>query len=76
MNLKKIIVRNADNTKLAGVCGAIAEMFGIDAKIVRIIYAFFTVLTAFLPGFFLYLFLMLVIPREVPTIESTQTSDN
>lgn len=64
MKLKKNTVRKTDNSKLAGVCGAIAEMFGIDVKIVRIAYVFFSILTAFFPGILLYLFLMLIIPKE------------
>ncbi|NLI71500.1 MAG: PspC domain-containing protein [Bacteroidales bacterium] len=71
MKLKKNIVRNAENTKIAGVCGAIAELFGIDAKTVRIVYVFLSVLTAFLPGFFLYMFLMLIIPKEMLDVEQS-----
>lgn len=65
MSEKKKIVRKAESTKLAGVCGAIASFFGVEPKVVRIVYLVFAVLTAFLPGIFLYLFLMLVFPREV-----------
>jgi phage shock protein PspC (stress-responsive transcriptional regulator) len=67
MGFNKNITRNTDNTKIAGVCGAIADMFGINAEIVRIIYAAFTILTAVLPGVLLYLFLMLLIPKKMST---------
>lgn len=65
MAAKKKIERKAENTILAGVCGAIAERFSFDPKVVRIVYIAFTVLTAFFPGFFLYMFLMLIFPRKV-----------
>lgn len=75
MNFKKNITRNTDNTKIAGVCGAIAEMFGIDAKIVRIAYVILTIFTAFLPGVLLYLLLMLIIPREVNALATEQVDE-
>lgn len=65
MSAKKKIIRKSESTKLAGVCGAIAGFFGIKSKTVRIAYFVFTVLTAFFPGILLYLFLMLVFPREI-----------
>ncbi len=61
---RRNITRNADNTKIAGVCGAIADLFGINATIIRVIYLAFTVFSVVIPGVFLYLFLMLLIPRE------------
>ena len=64
MNFNKKIVRYAENTKIAGVCGAIADFLEVSPKIVRIAYLVFTVLTAIFPGIFLYLFLMLLIPKE------------
>lgn len=76
MNFNKKVVRNAENTTIAGVCGAIAEMFGVEPKIVRILFVLLTILTAVLPGIFLYLFLMLIIPREVMENEADETSIN
>ena len=64
MNFNKKIVRNAENTTIAGVCGAIADFLEVSPKIVRIANLVFTVLTAIFPGVFLYLFLMLLIPKE------------
>ncbi len=64
MKFDKNILRNSRNAVVAGVCGALSGMFGVDVKVVRIIYLAFTLLTAFFPGIILYLFLMLIIPRE------------
>ena len=59
MNFNKKIVRNAENTTIAGVCGAIADFLEVSPKIVRIAYLVFTVLTAIFQGIFMYLFLVL-----------------
>ena len=65
MKFDKNILRSTQNTVVAGVCGAVSEMFGVEVKIVRIVYLAFTVITAFFLGIFLYLFLMLIIPKEL-----------
>ena len=59
---EKKLVRSADK-KIAGVCGGLAEYFGMDATIVRIIYLLATIFTAF-AGVLLYLILMLVMPSQ------------
>jgi phage shock protein C len=62
-SIKKII-RKKSNSVIAGVCSAIADFFEIKPKIVRIIYLFFTIITAFFPGVLFYLFLMFLIPMQ------------
>ena len=64
MDLRKKVFRSVGNTSIAGVCGSIADFLEVSPKIVRIAYLVFTVLTAIFPGVFLYLFLMLLIPKE------------
>ncbi len=51
------------NKKLAGVCAGVAEYFGLDATLVRLIYACLTVFTAGFPGVILYVVAMLVLPE-------------
>ena len=58
----KKLVRSA-NKKIAGVCGGLAEYFGMDASIVRIIYLLATIFTAF-AGVLIYIILMLVMPAQ------------
>jgi phage shock protein PspC (stress-responsive transcriptional regulator) len=58
----KKLVRSADK-KIAGVCGGLAEYFGMDASIVRIIYLLATIFTAF-AGVLIYIILMLVMPAQ------------
>ena len=58
----KKLVRSADK-KIAGVCGGLAEYFGMDASIVRIIWLLATIFTAF-AGVLIYINLMLVMPAQ------------
>ena len=59
---EKKLVRSADK-KIAGVCGGLAEYFGMDASIVRIIYLLATLFTAF-AGVLIYIILMIVMPAQ------------
>ena len=62
---KKKLVRSA-NKVLAGVCGGLAEYFGMDATLVRIIYTVLTVCSAAFPGVLIYLIMMLIMPQGGP----------
>lgn len=68
----KKLIRPLEGAKLAGVCAGIANYFGFDAKIVRIIYVILTVFSVGFPGVLLYLFLMLIMPKEsAATVENS-----
>jgi len=58
----KKLVRSA-NKKIAGVCGGLAEYFGMDPSIVRIVYLLATIFTAF-AGVLIYILLMIVMPAQ------------
>lgn len=61
-NMSDRLYRSRQYRMLGGVCGGIAERFGMDPTIVRLI----AVLLAFLPGpmFIAYIVLWIVIPPE------------
>lgn len=61
MHSYRELVRPVDNKKIAGVAAGVAEYFGIDPTIARII---FVVLLFVGPGLPLYLLMWLVIPRD------------
>ncbi len=48
---------------LSGVCAGLADFFGLDVSLVRIIYVFATVFTAF-AGILIYIILLIIIPEE------------
>lgn len=57
----KKLYRSQTDRKIAGVCGGLAEYFGIDATIIRII-AVVLLIPGWLPGFIPYVILWLVVP--------------
>ena len=52
------------NGIIAGVCGGIADSFGWDATLVRVLYVTISVLSAAVPGMLIYVILWLLIPAE------------
>lgn len=61
MSNKKFCLSDSDK-KIAGVCGGVAEYFGIDALIVRIIWV--VIALCYGVGLILYLALWLLAPHE------------
>jgi phage shock protein C len=61
--MEKHLYRSRDNRMIAGVCGGLAEYFGIDPVIIRII-AVILLLPGGLPGFLPYVILWIVIPEK------------
>lgn len=60
MNNKKLY-RSRENKMLCGVCGGIAEYFGIDATIIRLIFALFGFTGS---GILAYFVAAVIIPDE------------
>ncbi len=61
--MKKQLRRSSDNVILAGICGGLAEYFDIDPTLVRIGYILLSSFSAGFPGVFLYLVLLLIMPK-------------
>ncbi len=59
---KKKLYKSVDDKILFGVCGGIAEYFGIDSTLVRLIWAVSIVLFGL--GFWVYILAVLIMPRE------------
>ncbi|MEO6171978.1 MAG: PspC domain-containing protein [Arenimonas sp.] len=49
---------------IAGVMGGLAEHFGLDANLLRVVYVLGSILSAAFPGILVYLILWLVIPSD------------
>jgi phage shock protein C len=62
MSTKRRLYRSRDDRIIAGICGGLAEYFGMDSSIVRVI----LVIVSFLPGpsIIFYLIAWLIIPKE------------
>ena len=60
--MEKKLYRSKSEKKLAGVCGGIAKYFGIDATLVRLLWALAVVCVGF--GLLAYIVCAFVIPEE------------
>lgn len=56
--------RSRSNRMVAGVIGGLAEYFGIDPTLARVIYVVGSFISAAFPGAIVYLILWLVVPEE------------
>ncbi|HET8548430.1 MAG TPA: PspC domain-containing protein [Bryobacteraceae bacterium] len=61
--VEKRLMRSRTDSKIAGVCGGVAEYLGVDSTLVRLIWLFAAVFPP-LPGFFAYLVAWIVMPKE------------
>ncbi|MBR2784249.1 MAG: PspC domain-containing protein [Firmicutes bacterium] len=64
MEAKKNLYRSKAHRMLGGVCGGIADYFGIDATIIRLLYLVLSIFTAGFPGLLLYIICLFVIPED------------
>lgn len=53
----------SNDRMLAGVCAGLAEYFGFETTMVRIVYTLLTVFTAF-SGVIVYIILMIIMPER------------
>ncbi len=59
---KKLL--RSENTMIAGVCAGIAEYFGWDSTLVRIIYVLLSIFSAGFPGILAYIILWIIMPSK------------
>ncbi|MFU8926772.1 PspC domain-containing protein [Acinetobacter puyangensis] len=58
------LCRSNQRRMIAGVMGGIAERFGWNATLLRIIFVIVSVMSAAFPGILVYLVLWLLIPKQ------------
>jgi len=56
--------RSVSNRWVAGVCGGIADFFGLDPTLVRVVYVLLSLLTVAFPGTLVYIILWILVPEE------------
>ena len=61
--MTKNLTRSQDKV-IAGVCGGIANYFGWDAALVRILYLVISIFSAGFPGILVYIILWIVMPQN------------
>jgi phage shock protein C len=62
-NGQKQLIRPKDGRMIAGVCAGVGQFFGIDANLVRIVFAVLTVFSAGAAAL-VYLLAWVVVPEE------------
>ena len=60
----KRLYRSNNNKMICGVCGGIAEYFGIDPTLVRVGWALLTLISAGFGGVIAYIVAAVIIPDE------------
>ena len=71
----KKLYRLNECKKIAGICAGIAEIYGFDVTIVRLVFIFATILTGIWPGIVTYLAAWYLIPeKEITPPTTTGTS--
>ncbi len=63
MNTDKKLRRPRNGRMIAGVCAGLAEFFGLDVSLVRIVYTLATIFSAF-SGVIIYFLMVLIVPEE------------
>ncbi len=61
-NPPRRLTRSSRQKMIAGVCGGLAEYFGLDVTVVRIAYVLVSIVSAAFPGILAYVILMFVMP--------------
>lgn len=58
--------RSPDRRMIAGVIGGLAEFFGLDPTVLRVVYVIGSILSAAFPGILVYVLLWIVVPLGRP----------
>lgn len=65
-NPERKLTRSSRHKMIAGVCGGLAEYFGLDVTVVRVAYVLISVVSVAFPGILAYIILMFVMPPPDP----------
>ncbi|HNZ96694.1 MAG: PspC domain-containing protein [Acidobacteria bacterium] len=58
--------RSPDHRMIAGVIGGLADHFGLDPTLLRVVYVLGSILSAAFPGILVYVLLWIVMPLRRP----------
>ncbi|MEK7447956.1 MAG: PspC domain-containing protein [Planctomycetota bacterium] len=60
----KRLYRSSQNSMIMGVCGGLAEYFGMDYFLIRVIYVLATLFSGILPLLIAYIIIGLITPKK------------
>jgi phage shock protein C len=64
LSTPKTLMRSRTEKKIAGVCAGLAQYFGLDVTLVRIVCLFITLASGVCPGVITYLLAWIIVPSE------------
>ena len=64
MNVSRPLRRSRSNRVIAGVVGGLAQHFGIDPTLARVLYVVISICSAAFPGILVYIICWLVVPED------------
>lgn len=67
--------RSILDSKIAGVCGGVAEYFEMDSTVVRLLWVLVTFVTGIIPGVAVYLVAWLIMP-QMPVVVASVPAQN
>ena len=67
--------RSISDSKVAGVCGGLAEYFDTDSTIVRLVWVLVTFVTGIVPGIAVYVVGWIIMP-QMPAVVTTIPSES
>lgn len=59
---RKRLYRSDSDRMLTGVLGGLADYFGLEPSLLRIVYVVLTALTGFVPGLVTYVVMAIIVP--------------
>lgn len=68
--MKRRLTKSSNNKVISGVLGGIADYFGIDPTIVRVVYVILSVLSQAFPGVLVYICLAIIMPDGKKDVRS------
>lgn len=69
----KKLRRSSKDNKICGVCGGIADFFGVDVTIVRILFVLFTLAGG--SGILLYIAMAIIMPKPADGPDKEEEKD-
>ena len=63
-NFNAPLTRSRTNRMLAGVVAGLANYFGIDVSLARVLYVAVSICSAAFPGILVYILLWIIVPEE------------
>ena len=61
---QKRLIRSKSDRMIFGVCGGLGKYFGVDPTLIRLGFAFLTLLSGIGPGIVVYIIMAIIMPQE------------